>query len=261
MTHRDHRLDFQILVLVEFGQNRCVHSHDLDEHPHIAEQHLSHRGGWLRAAVLGANDGLLSTASLLTGVAAGNAQRSALLLTGIAAMGAGALSMASGEYVSVASQRDSEHADIAMERAALASHPKAELNELRVLYEDRGLPHELAKAVAEHFHSTDPLDAHTRDELGLDPNALARPLQAAVTSAISFAVGALTPVLAAAFLTQSLRLPGIFGFTIAALVLVGYIAAHLGGASRRQSIVRMVVLGASTMGATTILGHLVGSVV
>jgi vacuolar iron transporter family protein len=133
-----------------------VQQHDHDGQAHGDELHLSHRGGWLRAAVLGANDGLLSTASLLTGVAAGNADRSSLVLTGIAAIGAGALSMASGEYVSVASQRDSEHADIAMERAALEAHPKAELNELRVHYENRGLPHALAREVAEHFHATDP---------------------------------------------------------------------------------------------------------
>jgi vacuolar iron transporter family protein len=238
-----------------------VQPHEHDGQAHGDELHLSHRGGWLRAAVLGANDGLLSTASLLTGVAAGNAARSSLVLTGIAAIGAGALSMASGEYVSVASQRDSEHADIAMEKAALEAHPKAELNELRVHYENRGLPRGLATAVAEHFHATDPLDAHTRDELGLDPHALARPLQAAVTSAVSFALGALPPVLAAVFLGHSLRLPGIFAITLVVLVLVGYLAARLGGGSRRHSIKRMVVLGAGTMGATTIIGRLVGGVV
>jgi vacuolar iron transporter family protein len=248
-------------IAIEFGQNWWVQQHEHDGQTHGDELHLSHRGGWLRAAVLGANDGLLSTASLLTGVAAGNVDRSALVLTGIAAIGAGALSMASGEYVSVASQRDSEHADIAMERAALEAHPKAELNELRVHYENRGLPPALAREVAEHFHATDPLDAHTRDELGLDPHALARPLQAAVTSACSFALGAMPPVLAALFLSRSIRLPGIFGFTLLALVLLGYTAARLGGGSRRQSILRMVVLGAGTMGATIIIGRLVGGVV
>jgi VIT1/CCC1 family predicted Fe2+/Mn2+ transporter len=243
------------------GHNGRVQQHEHDGQAHGDELHLSHRGGWLRAAVLGANDGLLSTASLLTGVAAGNADRSNLILTGIAAMGAGALAMASGEYVSVASQRDSEHADIAMERAAIEAHPKAELNELRVHYENRGLPHGLAMAVAEHFHATDPLDAHTRDELGLDPHALARPLQAAVTSACSFAVGALPPVFAALFLSRSIRLPGIFGFTLLALVSVGYIAARLGGGSQKRSIFRMVVLGSATMGATTVIGRLVGGVI
>lgn len=238
-----------------------MQQHEHDGQAHGDELHLSHRGGWLRAAVLGANDGLLSTASLLTGVAAGNADRSTLMLTGIAAVGAGALSMAAGEYVSVASQRDSEHADIALERAAIEAHPKAELNELRVHYETRGLPHELAKAVAEHFHATDPLDAHTRDELGLDPHALARPLQAAVVSACSFAVGALPPVVAAMVLSRSLRLPGIFGFTLIALIVVGYIAARLGGGPRKRSITRMLVLGAGTMGATIVLGRLVGGVV
>lgn len=242
-------------------QTERVQPHLHDAHAHGDEEHLSHRGGWLRAAVLGANDGMLSTASLLTAVAAGNAERSTLLLTGIAAAAAGALSMASGEYVSVASQRDSEHADIAMERAALAAHPKAELNELRVLYEDRGLPTHLATAVAEHFHATDPLDAHTRDELRLNPDALAQPLLAAATSAVSFAVGALPAVLAAVFLSRSLRLPGIFGFTIAGLVLLGYLAARLGGGSRRWSILRMVALGTGTMLATTVLGHLVGRVI
>ena len=241
--------------------NGGVQQHEHDGQAHGDELHLSHRGGWLRAAVLGANDGLLSTASLLAGVAAGNADRSILMLTGFAAMGAGAFSMAAGEYVSVASQRDSEHADIAMEQAALEDHPKAELNELRVHYEKRGLPHDLATAVAEHFHATDPLDAHTRDELGLDPHALARPLQAAVVSACSFAVGALAPVLAAMFLSRSLRIPGIFGSTLLALVLVGYSAAKLGGSSRKKSISRMLVLGAGTMGATIILGRLVGGVV
>jgi VIT1/CCC1 family predicted Fe2+/Mn2+ transporter len=159
-----------------------------------AERHLGGRAAWLRAAVLGANDGLISTSSLMIGVAAASAGTSAILVSGVAGLTAGALSMAAGEYVSVSSQRDTEQADLARERAELDASPEAEFGELVEIYERRGLSHGLAHAVAVELSEFDQLAVHARDELGIDPDALANPLQAAVVSAVSFVVGAVLPI-------------------------------------------------------------------
>ena len=162
-----------------------------------AEQHRSQRAGWLRAAVLGADDGIVSTASLVIGVAASSASPSVVLIAGLAGLVAGAMSMATGEYVSVSSQRDAERADIARERGELAANPELELAELAAIYQRRGLDEELARTVAGKLMAVDPLAAHVRDELGLSEELMARPVQAAVVSAASFAVGAVLPLLAA----------------------------------------------------------------
>ena len=225
------------------------------------ENHRSHRSGWLRAAVLGANVGLLSTAALLTGVAAGNASRSTIVLTGVAAMAAGAFSMAAGEYGSVSTQRDAELADIAKERRSLENHPEAEQAELVAIYRKRGFPDLLAAEIAEHLHSGDPLAAHLRDELGLDENELARPLQAALTSAVSFLLGALVPVLCM-MLSSDRSGPLVTTIvSLAMLAALGAIAAHLGGAPKLPATARLVVLGAVSMAATALIGRAVGSAV
>ena len=163
----------------------------------VGERHLSYRSNWLRAAVLGANDGILSTSSLILGVAGSGASRHAVITAGVAALVAGALSMAAGEYVSVSSQRDTENADVSLERRELAQHPDAELRELANIYERRGLPAPLAAQVAQALTARDPLAAHVRDELGLEDQRRARPLQAAGSSALAFSCGAILPLLAA----------------------------------------------------------------
>jgi vacuolar iron transporter family protein len=230
-----------------------IEGHDHEEH------HRSHRTGWLRAGVLGANDGLLSTSSLLIGVAAGQSSRSAIALTGIAALGAGSLAMAAGEYGSVASQRDAEHADLAQERSALRQNNDGELLELQQIYMGRGLPQDLARTVAEHLHDHDALGAHARDELGLDPDVLARPLQAAVTSAASFAVGALLPLVAMLVVGERVRVALTVGVTILALGGLGALAGSLGGASKGKAVIRIVVLGSLSMAVTAIIGRIAGA--
>lgn len=215
----------------------------------------------MRAAVLGANDGLLSTASLLIGVSAGNASRGTLMLTGVAAMAGGALAMASGEYSSVSSQRDAEHADVAKEIIALRERPEAELAELAAIYRHRGLSADLAREVARNLHEHDPLGAHLHDELRLDPDALAQPVQAAVTSAGSFALGALVPVLPMGLLGHNTRAAVTVLVTLLALALLGGLAARMGGASSRRAITRLVVLGAVSMVVTSVIGNLVGAAV
>jgi vacuolar iron transporter family protein len=225
------------------------------------EHHRSHRTGWLRAAVLGANDGLLSTASLLIGVAAGSAERSVLVLTGVAALAAGSLSMAAGEYSSVSSQRDAEMADLDKERRALADDPHTELRELAAIYERKGLTPELSLQVAEALHDDDPFRAHSRDELGLDPDALTSPVQASVTSAGSFALGAAIPVLTMALCPAGVRSPVTVVITLLALALLGSVSAVLGGAKPVRSAMRLLALGALSMVATTIIGRLVGTAV
>lgn len=233
---------------------RATHEGD-DEH------HRSHRSGWLRAGVLGANDGLLSTSSLLIGVAAGHAGRSTLALTGIAALGAGSLAMAAGEYSSVASQRDAERADLAMERSALNDDLAGELNELAHIYMKRGLPRALARTVAEHLHDHDALGAHARDELGLDPDVLAQPLLAAGTSAVSFALGACLPLAAILAAGEHTRIAITVCVTIIALAALGLTAATLGGAPKRRAVVRIVALGAFSMAATAVIGRVAGATV
>src|SRR3954452_2985241 len=199
------------------------------------EVHLSHRANWLRAAVLGANDGILSTASLVLGVAASGASGSAIVTAGIAGLVAGALSMAAGEYVSVSSQRDAEQADIRLEERELRSDPQGELRELAGVYEQRGLPPALADQVAHALSSRGALEAHLPDELGLDEQRLARPLQAAWASALSFSTGAALPLLAVTLTPAGGRIAVTVAVTLLALGLLGDLGARLGGAPRRAA--------------------------
>lgn len=222
--------------------------------------HLSHRSNWLRAAVLGANDGILSTASLVLGVAASGASGAAIVTAGIAGLVAGALSMAAGEYVSVSSQRDAEQADIRLEERGLRRDPAGELRELAGIYEQRGLPPALAEEVALEMSRRGALEAHTRDELGLDELRLARPLQAAWTSALSFSAGAALPLLAAVAIPAGARIVVVVAVTLVALGLLGDIGARLGGAPRRRATIRVVGWGAMAMTVTAGIGVLVGAV-
>ena len=224
------------------------------------EGHLSHRSGWLRAAVLGANDGIVSTASLVLGVAASGASASAVVTAGIAGLAAGALSMAAGEYVSVSSQRDAEQADLRMEERELRSDPEGELRELAGIYERRGVPRELANDVAQALTRGDALEAHARDELGLAEERLARPFQAAWASALSFSAGAVLPLLAVGLAPSAARGAITVGVTLVALGLLGDLGARLGGAPRLHATVRVVVWGAVAMAITSGIGALVGTV-
>lgn len=225
------------------------------------EVHLSHRSNWLRAAVLGANDGILSTASLVLGVAASGASGAAIVTAGIAGLVAGALSMAAGEYVSVSSQRDAEQADIHLEERELARDPRGELRELAAIYEHRGLPPALAGEVALALsRGGGALQAHARDELGLDDQRLARPFQAAWASALSFAAGALLALLAVAVTPASARVGATVLVTLIALGLLGDLGARLGGAPRRHATIRVIAWGAVAMAITAGIGALVGSV-
>ncbi|MCB9689370.1 MAG: VIT family protein [Alphaproteobacteria bacterium] len=223
-----------------------------------AEGHKSHRGGWLRAAVLGANDGIVSTASLVLGVAAADGGTSAVLTAGVAGLVGGALSMAAGEFVSVSSQRDVEEADLAREREELRTIPQIELDELTGIFADKGLPEDLARQVAVVLTEKDALAAHAREELNIDPDDLARPWQAAWTSALSFAVGAALPLLAIVLA------PGGSGPLVtlvaatAALGVLGGWSARLGGAPVRPAVVRVVVGGLLAMGLTMGIGTLFG---
>jgi VIT1/CCC1 family predicted Fe2+/Mn2+ transporter len=228
--------------------------------PH-AEKHLSFRSNWLRAAVLGANDGILSTSSLVLGVAASGASESAIVTAGVAGLFAGAGSMAAGEYVSVSSQRDTEDADLRLEERELASDPAGELVELAGIYERRGLPPTLAGEVARALTAHDPLEAHARDELGLPEDRRARPLQAAGASALSFAVGAVLPLLAIGIFGSSIRVLACVVVTMLALAGLGALGARLGGAPELPAVVRVVFWGAVAMGVTSAIGALVGSVV
>ena len=228
--------------------------------PH-AEEHLSFRSNWLRAAVLGANDGILSTSSLVLGVAASGASGSAIVTAGISGLVAGAGSMAAGEYVSVSSQRDTEEADLRLEERELASDPEGELAELAGIYEGRGLPAPLAREVAEALSAHDALEAHARDELGLPEDRRARPLQAAGASALSFASGAILPLLAIGLFGTSTRVIACIVVTILALAGLGALGARLGGAPELPAVARVVFWGAVAMGATAAIGAIVGSVV
>jgi VIT1/CCC1 family predicted Fe2+/Mn2+ transporter len=225
------------------------------------EFHRSDRIGWLRAAVLGANDGLISTSSLVVGVAAAEPGRVAILLAAIAGLAAGALSMAAGEYVSVSSQADTEHADLARERGELANSPEAERDELAGFYITRGLSRDLAIQVAGQLMAHDALGAHARDELGIHDTTRARPIQAAVASATSFAVGAAPPAVLAALLPTGVLSPGVVGVTLGLLLVLGGVAARLGGAPLTRGALRMVFWGAVAMGCTFAVGRLFGAVV
>ena len=220
------------------------------------ERHRTDRIGWLRAAVMGANDGIVSTASLLLGVAAAGTDRSALLIAGVAALVAGAMSMAAGEYVSVHAQADTETADLAREQAELIADASAELNELSEIYVGRGVEPMLARQVARQLTAHDALAAHARDELGISETLVARPLQAAASSAASFAAGALLP-LAVCLLTPAAHL--VAAVWIAAtfsLAFLGGLSAEVGGASVWRSACRVALWGVLAMGATSLIGSL-----
>ncbi len=224
--------------------------------------HERHRGehiGWLRAAVLGANDGLISTSSLLVGVAAAAASPQTILMTGVAALVAGALSMAAGEYVSVSSQADTENADIAKEKRELEEMPEAELKELTHIYVQRGLSKELAGQVAEALTAHDALGAHMRDELGIVEHMTARPVQAALSSAAAFAVGALPPLLLAWLWRGAGLSMAITAMTLVLLAVLGALAGWLGGAPMAKGAARVVFWGALAMAATAMIGKLFGT--
>ena len=225
------------------------------------ELHRSERIGWLRAAVLGANDGLISTSSLVVGVAAADPSRAAILLAAVAGLAAGALSMAAGEYVSVSSQADTEQADLAREKGELATAPESEHAELAAIYVDRGLTPDLAGQVADQLMAHDALGAHARDELGIHELTRARPVQAAVASAASFAVGAAPPAVLAALLPAGILTPGVAGVTLALLLALGAAAAHLGGASVPRGALRVAFWGLVAMVCTAAVGRLFGAVV
>jgi VIT1/CCC1 family predicted Fe2+/Mn2+ transporter len=223
--------------------------------------HRSGRIGWMRAAVLGANDGLISTSSLIVGVASAEPSRTAVLLAAVAGLVAGALSMAAGEYVSVSSQADTERADLALERGELATAPEAERAELAGIYMDRGVRRDLAVQVADQLMAHDALGAHARDELGIHAMTRARPIQAAVTSAAAFAVGAAPPALLAALLPAGGLTLGVVGVSLGLLLVLGGVAAHLGGASLTRGALRVAFWGAVAMGCTAAVGRLFGAVV
>jgi vacuolar iron transporter family protein len=224
------------------------------------EVHRSGRAGWLRAAVLGADDGLVSTASLIIGVAASSASRGAVLVAGLAGLVAGAMSMAAGEYVSVSSQRDAERADVDLERRQLAADPAAELTELTDIYVRRGLDRELAATVAGRLTAVDPVGAHLRDELGFSDAARARPAQAAVVSAASFAAGAAAPLLAVLLAPAANRIAATAAATLVLLAVLGVIGGRLGGAPPAPAALRVAVGGGLAMLVTAVIGRLVGEI-
>jgi VIT1/CCC1 family predicted Fe2+/Mn2+ transporter len=215
----------------------------------------------LRAAVLGANDGIVSTASLLVGVAAADASRSAVLVAGVAGLVAGAMSMAAGEYVSVSSQSDTEKADLDRERGELAADIDHEHKELAAIYVDRGLDPELAKQVAVQLMAKDALAAHARDELGISEMITARPIQAALTSAVTFAVGAALPLLTVVVSPVAYMIPVVSGTSLVFLALLGTLAAYTGGAPIMAGAIRVTFWGAIAMALTAGVGHLFGAVV
>lgn len=225
------------------------------------ETHKSSRIGWLRAVVLGANDGTISVASLVVGVAASGAPQSTVLLTGVAGLVAGAMSMAAGEYVSVQSQADTEGADIEREKRELALHPESELEELTSIYVSRGLDQPLARQVAEKLMSSDALGAHARDEIGITETLRARPLQAALASALSFVVGAVVPIAAALLAPLKWVAEVSFVAALVTLVVLGGTAAHAGGASIPRGAIRVAFWGALAMGITAAVGRLFGATV
>ena len=224
-----------------------------------AESHRTEHVGWLRAAVLGANDGLISTSSLVVGVAAAQSARDPVLLAALAGLVAGALSMAAGEYVSVSSQADTERADLARERRELATAPDLERAELAGIYVARGLTPELAGQVADQLMAHDPLAAHARDELGMSEATRARPIQAALASAAAFALGAAPPLSLVLFLPMAVLTPAVVGSSLVLLSILGGTAARLGGAPLIIGTVRMAFWGAVAMGCTALVGRFFGS--
>jgi VIT1/CCC1 family predicted Fe2+/Mn2+ transporter len=225
------------------------------------EVHRTHRIGWLRAAVLGANDGIVSTASLIIGVAASSATRSQVLVAGIAGLVAGAMSMAAGEYVSVSSQADTEAADLGRERKELREDPERELEELGQVYEGRGLDADLARRVAERLTAHDALGAHAREELGISDISTAQPVQAAFTSAATFAAGAALPLLAATLVTGAAQIAIVAVTALVFLAALGAVGARAGGAPVRAAAVRVTFWGALAMAVTALIGTAFGAVV
>lgn len=219
------------------------------------EAHRSHRAGWLRASVLGANDGIVSTASLVIGVAAAGASQESILLAGVAGVAAGALSMAAGEYVSVSSQADTEQADLAMEAQSLRDHPESELNELTQIYIERGLQPELAREVAEKLTEHDALGAHMRDDIGIGEVATARPLQAAVFSALAFILGAVVPLFLVWLTDGAHQVTAIAAGSLLYLAVLGAVAAKLGGASLLRGASRVMFWGTLAMLLTALVGY------
>jgi VIT1/CCC1 family predicted Fe2+/Mn2+ transporter len=225
------------------------------------ERHRTEQSGWLRAAVLGANDGILSTASLVLGVAAAHGSRSSVLVAGIAGLVAGAMSMAAGEYVSVHSQADTEKADLERERVELRTNDQGEHTELAEIYVARGLEPSLAKQVADQLMTHDALGAHARDELGISETLRARPIQAAFASAGSFAVGAVMPLIVAALTPAAGLIFAVAGTSLLFLALLGALAARVGGAPMMPAAIRVTFWGALAMGITAGVGALFGTVV
>jgi VIT1/CCC1 family predicted Fe2+/Mn2+ transporter len=222
------------------------------------EQHRSSRIGWLRAAVLGANDGIVSTASLIVGVASAASSRQEVLVAGVAGLVAGALSMAAGEYVSVSSQADTERADLDRERGELATQPKAEEDELSSIYVRRGLEPDLARQVARQLMAKDALVAHARDELGLTEEQAARPLQAAMASAATFAIGAAVPLMAIVVVPPNVIV--VSAISLLCLIVLGAVAARTGGASAALGATRVAFWGALAMALTAVVGRIFGTV-
>ncbi|MEJ7928052.1 VIT family protein [Sphingobium sp. AN641] len=228
---------------------------------HHPESHLVARIGWLRAAVLGANDGIVSTASLIVGVAAASAATSDIAVAGVAGLVAGAMSMAAGEYVSVSSQSDAEQADLARERAELASQPEFEKEELARIYVGRGVDAELARRVADQLMAKDALAAHARDELGISDVTAARPIQAALASAASFGVGAAMPLAMVLLMPRAYLVAGVSMASLLFLALLGGVGAHAGGANIVRATVRVTFWGALAMALTAGIGSVFGTVI
>jgi VIT1/CCC1 family predicted Fe2+/Mn2+ transporter len=222
------------------------------------EEHRTHRSNWLRASVLGANDGIVSTASLIIGVASAGSSHDEIMLAGLAGLVAGAMSMAAGEYVSVSSQADTEAADLEQERISLRHNFEFEQKELAAIYEGRGLDPALAKQVAQQLMEHDALEAHARDEIGITDTSKARPIQAALSSAFSFVVGALLPLLAAWLLSTSILIQGVGLLSLLFLGSLGGLAARIGGAPVLKGTLRVTLWGALAMVATAIVGSLFG---
>jgi vacuolar iron transporter family protein len=220
--------------------------------------HRAHRTGWLRAAVLGANDGIVSTASLLLGVASAHVSHASILVTGLASLVAGTAAMAGGEYVSVSSQADAEQADLELERQSLASDPESEESELAAIYVARGLADDLARTVAQQLMANNALGAHARDELELGELRRARPFQAAFTSAGSFAMGSSVPLLTAVMVSQAGFAAFVVADSLVLLTLLGGLAAHLGGAGIAKGAIRVLVWGAFALGLTAGVGSMFG---
>ena len=223
--------------------------------------HKSHRIGWLRAAVLGANDGIVSTSSLIIGVAAAQASIGQILIAGLSGLVAGAMSMAAGEYVSVSSQADTENADLELEKKHLEEHPEFELEELSTIYQNRGLDAVLAKEVARQLMEHDSLGAHARDEIGISEDGRAQPIQAALYSAVTFSIGAALPLATAYLIPLDQLIPAVAIYSLIFLAILGILAARAGGASKTIGALRVTFWGALAMAITAGVGNLIGTVI